>query len=283
MKPRVTPHQLDIWSGNMSELYNSLEGEIIRILIRRLNTGQKDITLWQAQKLRELRLFNSDVTKELAKVTNFAEPEIRRMFEEAGKQMVIDIDNTVPYLKKPMPSNLDTAMRGYYNQVWSEIDNYVNQTLVTTHYGVGTAQRAYTDVLNKTTAMYNTGIYSFEKSLELSITELVQKGIKSTMIDRGGHIWSLEGYVRTVLKSTLGNTYDTVRKERMAEYGVHTVVVTSHAGARDACFVIQGNVIDLRTMEELPDDSSYRSIYDPYWHADYGAPGGHRGKQIHAT
>jgi hypothetical protein len=97
------------------------------------------------------------------------------------------------------------------------------------------------------------------------------------MIDRGGHQWSLEGYVRTVLKSTLGNTYDSIRKERMAEYGVHTVVVTSHAGARKACSIIQGNVVDLRPVSEIPPDSEYLSIYDPYWQADYEHPGGHRG------
>src|SRR5690625_4872982 len=96
-------------------------------------------------------------------------------------------------------------------------------------------------------------------------------------IDRGGHTWSLERYVRTVLKSTLGNTYDKVRKERMSEYGVHTVVVSSHAGAREACSRIQGNVVDLRYPEEIPEDSEYRSVYDPIWQARYEEPSGHRG------
>ena len=36
-------------------------------------------------------------------------------------------------------------------------------------------------------------------------------------------------------------------------------------------------MVDLRPMEQLPPDSEYRSIYDPYWRADYGTPGGHRG------
>ncbi|WP_269431736.1 phage minor capsid protein [Bacillus sp. JCM 19034] len=84
-RPRITPIQLDLWSSNMSELYNSLEGEIIRILIKRLKGGSKDITYWQAQKLAELRLFNNDVVRHLSEVTAIAEPEVRRMFEEAGK------------------------------------------------------------------------------------------------------------------------------------------------------------------------------------------------------
>ncbi|MEK4149990.1 phage minor capsid protein [Robertmurraya sp. FSL W8-0741] len=282
-KPRITPNQLDLWSSNMTELYNSLEGEIIRIIIKRLKTGSIDITEWQAQKLSELRLFNRDVIKYLSEVTNVAETQIKRMFEEAGKEIVQDTDRAMPYTPKPMPNNLDAVMQAYYEQVWSEIDNFVNQTLVTTAYGIGTAQIAYQTVLNNTAAMFNTGLYTFEQSLERAITDLAQKGIKSGMVDRGGHTWSLEGYVRTVLKSTLGNTYDTLRKERMSEYGVHTVLVTSHVGARKACSLIQGHVVDLRQPSEIPQESEYKSIYDPYWQAEYGTPGGHRGKQIHAT
>ncbi|GGB26762.1 hypothetical protein GCM10011409_00090 [Lentibacillus populi] len=276
-KPKVTPYQLDLWSSNMSALYQSLEGEIIRIIIKRLKNGHDDITMWQAQKLSELRLFNREVTQLLARVTGVAESEIKRMFEDAGKTIVQDVDKAMPQQTKPMPNNLDNVMRAYHEQVWSEIDNYVNQTLITTAYGVGTAQRAYQDVLNRTTSMFNTGIYTFEQSLERSITELAQKGIKSTMTDRGNHTWSLEGYVRTVLKSTLGNTYNELRTERMAEYDVHTVLVTSHAGARKQCSVIQGNVVDLRFPDEIPADSPYKSIYDYSWGAEYGTAGGHRG------
>nr|WP_289038266.1 phage minor capsid protein [uncultured Allobacillus sp.] len=275
--PKITPTQLDLWSSNMAELYQSLEGEIIRILIKRLNSGADDITYWQAQKLQQLRLFNNEVASYLSKVTDVAEPEIERMFTEAGQAIVEDVDKAIPYEPLPQPNNLDNVMRAYHEQVWSDIDNYVNQTLITTAYGVGAAQLAYQNTLNRTTAMFNTGLYTFEQALERSITELAQKGIKSGMMDRGGNQWSLEGYVRTVLKSTLGNTYNELRTERMAEYDVHTVVVTSHAGARAECSIIQGNVVDLRPMEELPADSEYKSIYDPYWQADYGAPGAHRG------
>ena len=277
IKPKVTPHQLELWSSNVSHLYESLEGEIIRQIIKRLNRGSSNITTWQAEKLAELRLFNSDVTKLLADVTDVAEPQIAKMFEDAGKQIVTDVDNVMPYAKQPPPNELDKIMAGYASQSWSELNNHINQTLISTNYGVGTSTIAYQNVLNQTSAMFNTGLYTFEQSLERSVMSLAQQGIKSTLIDRGGHTWSLERYARTVLKSTLGNTYDEVRKSRMGDYGVNTVVVSAHAGARHACEMIQGNVVDLRYPEELPEDSQYKSIYDWYWGADYKAPGGHRG------
>lgn len=274
---KVTPNQLDLWSSNLGDLYNSLEGEIIRQLIKRLSNGKTDILEWQAQALKDLHLFNSEVAKLVSQVTGVAEEEVIQIFEEVGQQTVTDVDEAIGKIPEARPSNLDNVVRGYANQAWSGVDNLVNQTLVTSNYGNGAATRAYTEVLNRTQMLFNSGMLTQDQALERAIQELAQKGIKSTFVDKGGHTWSMERYVRTILKSTLGNTYNQVRTERMEEYGTHLVRVSQHMGARRACSKIQGHVVDLRPMNELPPGWKYRSIYDPYWEAHYGTPGGHRG------
>lgn len=274
----VTPHQIDLWSGNMAHLYQSLEGEILRLVIQRLNNGSDNIAEWQLQKLRELHLFNAETAKLVAEVSGVSEKEVQRMFNELGDTSLKEIDDIVPkgqYLQ-PTASSTDLVMKAYYDQAWGSLDNYVNQTLLSTNYGYGSGlTRLYNDIINKTVAAFNTGLFTFEEALERTVRQWAQQGIKSTFIDKGGHTWSIERYVRTVLKSTMGNTYNELRTSRMSEYGIHTVVVSSHMGARLACSLIQGNVVDLR--ENVPENSNYKSIYDPYWKADYGTPGGHRG------
>lgn len=272
----VTPHQMDIWSSNISHIYQTLEIELLHLIAKRLNSGHDDILDWQRTKMQELHLFNKDAVKLISRMTGFSEQAVKGMFEETGQQLVKSVDGAIPYDPLPMPSNLDNVMRAYYEQAWGDINNYVNQTLLSTNFVYSTASTLmYQDIINKTTAAFNSGLFTFEQALERTIQQWAQQGIKSTFIDKGGHTWSMERYVRTVLKSTLANTYDKVRKDRMAEYDIHTVVVTSHMGARKACSIIQGNVVDLR--ETVPPDSEYRSIYDPYWQADYGTAGGHRG------
>lgn len=272
----VTPYQLDLYSSNMAHLYQSLEYELIKLIVKRLNNGADDILEWQRTKLQELNLFNRETAQYISKVTKVSEEQISKMFESTGEKIVKDIDSAVPYEPKPLPNNLDNIMRAYFDQAWSDIDNAVNQTLLSTNYGASTAiTQMYNEIINKTAASFNTGIFTFEQALERTIQQWAQNGIKSTFVDKGGHTWSQERYVRTVLKSTLGNTYDTLRKDRMAEYDLHTVLVTSHIGARQECSLIQGNVVDLR--RDVPPDSEYRSIYDPYWRAAYGTKGGHRG------
>lgn len=274
----VTPYQLDLWSSNMSSLYQSLEGEILRLIIKRLNNGSSNIADWQLQKLRELHLFNSETAEMISKITGISEKNIKQMFNDLGNSTIEDIDSLVAsgLHLTPLPSNIDEVMRAYYNQAWGDLNNYVNQTLLSTNYGYGSIlSRLYTDIINKTAAAFNTGIFTFEEALERTVRQWAQQGIKSTFIDKGGHTWSIERYVRTVLKSTMGNTYNELRTSRMSEYGVNTVVVTSHMGSRLACSLIQGHVVDLR--QNVPDNYEYKSIYDPYWRADYGEAGGHRG------
>lgn len=275
--PKVTPHQLDLWSSAFSELYNALEGEIIRQLIKRLSNGKTDILEWQAQALKDLHLFNKDCAEYLAKVTGVAEDEVYRMFEETGVGTIESVDSAVPNATAPLPTNLDNVTRAYADQAWHDIDNLVNQTLVSTNYGYGATTKLYQQTLTRTQQLFNAGFLSFDQALERAIQEMAQKGVKSTFIDKGGHTWSMERYVRTVLKSTLGNTYNQLRTERLGEYGQYLVRVSQHVGAREACSRIQGNVVDRRPMEQVPTGSKYRSIYDPYWQAEYGTAGGHCG------
>ena len=275
--PKVTPHLLDLWSSNFSQLYNALEGEIIRQLIKRLSNGRTDILEWQAQALKDLHLFNKDCAEYLAKVTGVAEDEVYRMFEETGIGTIESVDNAVPNVTAPLPTNLDNVTRAYADQAWHDINNLVNQTLVSTNYGYGATTKLYQQTLTRTQQLFNAGFLTFDQALEKAIQEMAQKGIKSTFIDKGGHTWSMERYVRTVLKSTLGNTYNQLRTERLGEYGQYLVRVSQHVGAREACSRIQGHVVDMRPMEQLPVGSRYRSIYDPYWQAEYGTAGGHLG------
>lgn len=275
--PKVNPHQLDLWSSNFSLLYNALEGEIIRQLIKRLSNGRTDILEWQAQALKDLHLFNKDCAEYLAKVTGVAEDEVYRMFEETGIGTIESVDTAVPNATAPLPTNLDNVTRAYADQAWHDIDNLVNQTLVSTNYGYGATTRMYQQTLARTQQLFNAGFLTFDQALEKAIQEMAQKGVKSTFIDKGGHTWSMERYVRTVLKSTLGNTYNQLRTERLGEYGQYLVRVSQHVGAREACSRIQGHVVDRRPMEQVPTGSKYRSIYDPYWRADYGTAGGHCG------
>lgn len=146
----ITPYQLDIWSSNMAHIYQSLEGELIRLIIKRLNNGSDNILDWQREKLRDLRLFNKETTKYIAQATGLSEKELKRMFETLGQKIVGDIDKELPYDALPLPTSLDEIMKAYFDQVWGDINNYVNQTLLSTNYGYMQATTLmFQEIINK--------------------------------------------------------------------------------------------------------------------------------------
>lgn len=256
------------------EVYEALENEILLQVTRRLKRrGEADILEYQMRKLSQLNLLNRDLEKYLAEATGIAEEEIRRTIENGGYQVVEDTDEYMKMSGKevlPTPS-IDPLLESYVNQTFREVNNFVNETLITTNFGEGTVTKMYRDIITNTTAKYSSGLMTFDQAIEDTILQWADKGVPSTFIDKGGHTWSMERYVETVLRSTNARIYNELRTSRMSEYGVYTVLVSSKANAREACAHIQGKVVDTRPPGQS--DGEYPSIYD----FGYGEPAGHRG------
>lgn len=274
MSKPITPHQMNLMTSPVVEIYQELENEILLQVTRRLKThGVDDLLEWHIDKMSQLKLLNKDTAKYLADATGVAQSEIREAIESNGYQVVEDTDEYMRMAgKTPIANNLlEPVMESYINQTFLELDNYVNQTLITTNFGTGTVSKMYQDIINKVTAKKSAGLLTLDDAIEQTIMEWVDKGIPSSFTDKGGHTWSLERYVETVLKSTNSRVYNDLRTSRMDEYGVYTVLVSSKPNSREACSHIQGQVVDTRPPDEA--DGRYPSIYD----YGYGLPWGHRG------
>lgn len=260
--PRKTPEQLNLYSSQVTELYQALEVSIFEQIAKRLKfTETESILEWQARAMSQLGLINNHTIKELSIVTGRSVGEIESMLSDTGYSAITDIDKFVKeqgYVVKDTPNTIDSILKSYSQQAFLELDNYVNQTLITTNFGAGTVTRVYQDIINKTMAEFNTGLLTRQQALEKTIIQWANKGIPSTFTDKGGNVWSLERYVDMVLKSTLNDTYNHLRTERMSEYGIHTVIMTTVYDAAERCAYCQGKVLDMRN----PSESDYPSIYD---------------------
>ena len=155
--------------------------------------------------------------------------------------------------------------------------NLTDEGLALWTYGSFDTIQKYRGIIERSAAFVNTGIHTLEQAVERASHEILTEGLKTTMTSKSGRRIPVDSYIRGVLKTNLGRTMDEVRKEHMEEYGMHHVVVGSLVGAREACSKIQGQVVDLRPMDEIPEGSEYRSIYDPYWEAHYKEASGHHG------
>src|SRR5690606_22561649 len=114
----------------------------------------------------------------------------------------------------------------YVRQTFRELDNFVNQTLITTNYGEGTVTRMYRRIVEETTGKVLAGLKTTNQAIAETVIEWSRKGIDTAFVDRGGNVWTLERYAETVIRSTVNRTYNELRMSRMEEYGIDLVLVS---------------------------------------------------------
>ena len=90
------------------------------------------------------------------------------------------------------------------------------------------------------------------------------------MVDKAGHNWSLEGYTRTVIRTTAARTYNDLRIQSMKDFDSVLATMSSHPASRPACAPIQGKIVNIVPRESPRCDPEYPSIYD----YGYGKPSG---------
>lgn len=276
-RPKINPTQLNIYIEPIVDIYGALEEEVFEMVAKRLKTSvdlNKDNVLdWQIDKMNQLRMINQDTISALSKTTGRAEKEIRTAIHNIGIDTIESVDYELSNVHDPltMPTDIDRVLETYTRQTFREIDNYVNQTLIDTHFGRGTVSITYQKIVEETTAKVLTGIKTTNQAITETIVEWSRQGIDTGFIDKGGNVWSLESYARSLIRSTASRTYNEQRMSRMGEYGVDLVLVSSLADPREACSHIQGKVASLKPINE--NISKYPSIYE----FDYGKASGLRG------
>lgn len=280
----ITPKQLDIQGAYIQDAYMALEEELIEMLIKRLNAktftelSQDTVFQWQVEKLQQLNMLNEGTITELVnEVFKYTEEHLKKLIVETGRQIGIEADKEFSELldvpQKPW-NNLDQVLNQYFESQWLDLENHVNQTLITTNYKDNSLVKMYQQVLNDTVTKTLTGFHTPDKAFRSSIYEMVQKGIMSSFKDVSGREWSIERYTRMIIKTTTNRVYNDLRIERGHDYGIVTALMSSHAAARKACAPIQGGwVLTVKTEDAPKEFQNIPSIYD----FGYGKPEGTKG------
>lgn len=273
-KPTITPNQLNMYTEPTQHIYQSLEEEIFQMIAKRLRTSKnitKDTVFqWQAEKMSQLRLVNNETITSLSKTTGLAEKEIRNAIMSTGIDTIKSVDHELAnvYAKLPLPTLIDRNLESLVNQTFREMNNFVNQSLVTTNYGTGTVTDAYRKIVEETTGKVLSGTKTVNKALSETVIKWGEQGINTGFIDRGGNNWTLERYAQQVIRSTVNRTYRDTHLSRMADYDVHTAIMTSLPDPREVCSHIQGHVVSTKPIAE--NETEYESIYS----YGYGTPAG---------
>lgn len=278
----VTSDDMYNKANKIADYYADLQQNIFKLIVdisndtRSLLTDSDHILEWRLKMLSKMGGLTNDTIKMVSKASKVSQKKIRELIQTDGLKVADEINGDLSSMlnkKVEISKDIHNLINSYAHQTFKDIDNNVNQTLLTTNYSQNGADKAFQEIVNKTVLETQTGLKTPERALADNIYKWRENGIKSNLVDKGGHQWSLEGYTRTVITSTAHRTFNDVRIQSMKDFNSPLAVMSSHPAARQACAYIQGHVVNI----VAPESPDYNDKYDSIYNHGYGTAAGTQG------
>ena len=261
-------------ADQIADYYVKLQQKIFYLLIDSFKATRPElidqddpdsILEWRLRALAKIGALTKDTIKLVSNTSGKSESYIYELIKNDGLDVAKNINAELSEAlkqKQPVSQEVNSIINSYVAQTFKDIDNNVNQSLLSTNYSKNGAVRAYRDIINQTVLEVQTGLKTPDRALKDNIYKWRDNGIKTSLIDKAGHNWSLEGYTRTVIRSTTARTYNDLRIQSMKDFDSVLAVMSSHPASRPACAPIQGKIVNIVPRESSRYDTKYPSIYD---------------------
>lgn len=279
----------------LSGLVTGMETDLIQNIAAYLLAGKIDteVSKWKIRKLAELGKLNQ---KNIETISSYAESEkslaeltIKRAVisamtgtEKGFRRMVID------NLVKDAPSgSMDKTTEAIIKLLQKQAKNDLNLVNTTMLYKTKDAagkvirsaaelanKQEYLDMLGKAAGKTVTSTEALTSAVSKCLKEMAEKGLPG-FIDKKGREWSPEAYVNMCVRATVKNTASRAVFDRMKDFGLHIIEISSHPGARPKCAKDQGKLYDLNNGSGYVKDGNGKKIrYLPWSSTSYGEPDG---------
>ena len=256
------------------EIFGMLIDTIKGVRPRLTDLKAEEMVEWRIKALAQMGSLTQQVIdyvkKQSPTIAKAVDLVIKRDGLKVSQSFNRDLAKLLNQQIKPVSAAAMQVLDSYAAQTWKNLDNNVNQSLLSTNVGKNPALRVYQDILNRSTLAATTGLKTPQEAIFDTIDNWVKEGLPTTLIDKGGHKWSLEGYTRTVITTTTLRTYNDARMQSLKDYNQTLAIMTSHPAARPACAPIQGKVVNVVDHGDSRFNPKYPTIYD----YGYGTPAG---------
>lgn len=291
------------YSEPLVKVYEAIVDELLVALAKHFNvsamgnTGSFDYEVMMLGKLGAIRKETAAI---IARMAAGNEP----MVEVAVKAAMLDaLEGVEPELKAAASAGLLTdapmdmvdgvqaQLLAYSRQATDQL-NLVNTvmldgTLQAYRKGVYQAKNileqlgAAQEILNAQTGKVIVGSQSLQQAVRAGVAAMHKEGITG-FVDRGGHRWSAEAYVRMDVQTTCSNAANQAVMTRNEQYGNDIVWARTNATARPGCYPWQGVLISMGNREMDVEDGDGRTMHvHPVSKTTYGQPDGIWGINCH--
>ena len=251
-------------------LFHELSMEMMKNIVRRLKQrGTADLIdnpyVWQLEKLNDMHLLTEENVKLISKYSGVAEEVFRDVIANEGFKIYQDSHQQLAQALKsdatPNPLVQD-SLNSLAKQTMFEVNNLINTTMPKA------LQKNYKQTLESAVAGVVSGTKSHEKALSEAVLKMYERGF-TAFIDRGGRIWTVERYAKTVIRTTTFRTYREMRERPADDLGIDTYYYSAKSSARELCAPLQHQIVTKGVARTI---NGERVLSLPDY--GYGSPGG---------
>lgn len=154
----ITPDKMQRDADSITNIYSELEDRIFNIIIKALkqscfeNVEKEDVLLWQAKQLSKMGVLNENVIDLLASYTGETQEAIEQLIKGNGVKVVNEIDRELERMvhkSVPVSDDVNKILDSLIRQTFKDLNNNVNQTLITTNFNENAVMRAYQAILKQ--------------------------------------------------------------------------------------------------------------------------------------
>lgn len=231
-------------SKEVEGLFHELSMEIMKNIVRRLKQrGTADLIdnpyVWQLEKLNDLHLITEENVKLISKYSGVAEEVFRDVIANEGFKIYQDSHQQLAQALKsdatPNPLVQD-SLNSLAKQTMFEVNNLINTTMPKA------LQKNYKQTLESAVAGVVSGTKSHEKALSEAVLKMYERGF-TAFRDRGGRMWTVERYAKTVIRTTTFRTYREMRERPADDLGIDTYYYSAKSSARELCAPLQHQIV----------------------------------------
>lgn len=269
-------------ANKITNAYEELQSQIFNNIIDTLKDGdykhvsKDDVVTWQAKQLLKIGKLNRQTMRLMAHSDGLSEQSVKDLIKFHGMKIINEVDDEIEDVTeqtKPVSRDTQNVLTAVVSQTWTDMNNNINESLISRNYGATATTRVYRQILTESTLATVSGLMTHQKAVESAVYRAVDRGLPTKLVDKAGHNWSIEGYSRMVVNTTVNRTYNDLRLSRMKDFDMHLALMSSHPNSRPACAWIQGHVVNI-VPPESPD---FNDKYDSIYNHGYGKPSGCEG------
>ena len=259
-----------IKSKEVEGLFHELSMEMMKNIVRRLKQrGTVDLIenpyVWQLEKLNDMHLITEENVKLISKYSGVAEEVFRDVIANEGFKIYQDSHQQLAQALKsdatPNPLVQD-SLNSLAKQTMFEVNNLINTTMPKA------LQKNYKQTLESAVAGVVSGSKSHEKALSEAVLKMYERGF-TAFRDRGGRMWTVERYAKTVIRTTTFRTYREMRERPADDLGIDTYYYSAKSSARELCAPLQHQIVTKGVARTI---NGERVLSLPDY--GYGSPGG---------